>query len=513
MITPYDLYVKIKTINPNYITNLISQGTLLGISDIYYAPRGQRIYFIIGEIYLFYTDDDFETIHDVPEVNTYFDTTPIITGRQGIKYMVETMDDTMIVVGKDWKKASPASTTDWATVEHNVVYRKTAGSSTFTRVELTGTLWTTTVSSKIDAGYLGAGLTKIIAFTNYTKSLYFSTDDGLTWATQDMSAYVLSHIHTLCITKVNNPNNKMWLTFGDDYTGAKGGIYYIDSITGSTLAVPVQAFAERQGYRLVPIACNTKMIVAGNESGCGGLLAISNDTISITNKAWEYLNGRNNLDYHNFRALMITPDNLIVSGTYGYDGTPQQTSGGYIHITDDEGVTYQRIAINHGTSITNMTCSKDNIWAIGSIHYPNKNPLVVFRIAKPVQIPVNPYIVKPVYLDNGKGAMPKLTLAAGASTPMANMSKCKTLTVSVETWGAGDVLIQATPFKTDPAFGGATQADIPGWYTVASMSFRGAEQKRMLLSEQDSHNMMYRIVNKSKTDSILIKHAMFIGRN
>jgi hypothetical protein len=82
-------------------------------------------------------------------------------------------------------------------------------------------------------------------------------------------------------------------------------------------------------------AGNGKHVFIGNESLAGGKLTIQDSEESIDNGDFEYVLGKFRHYYHQFRALLATPDVILISGSssYGYVGdTVRADSGGYQYI-------------------------------------------------------------------------------------------------------------------------------------------------------------------------------------
>jgi hypothetical protein len=507
-----DLEPKLKDLSAYY-----TLGSRLRTNVMYYAQKHNRLYFITGGCYLFYTDNNFETINPVAEINTYYDTTIMNTSYQNIAGIVESVDGTLIIIGKDYRKTSPTSPTDYNATEQGVIWRKPISSSTFTRTIVKTTAWSLPDNCTVASGYFGSSYAKMIAFTNYTKILYYSIDDGLNWLELDMSAYAYLHIHAVYLPKrVYKPQPaRIWFTIGDDWTGAKAGIFYADTLDGSNnITNIVQAYAERPGYRLVALTGTARKMFFGNESGAGGIMSISNDTYSITNKLFEYTLGRNRLDFHQFNALLATDDGVLLAATDSYPAlsTPHKSHGGYVYISNNEGATFIEIPLLEIFDIAQATYDGSNFWIIGAtqISEPNMFSMMVYKIPKPSPYDTlrTPYIVKSPIVDINNTI--KAKLKAGEYSLFVDLADYKSIVMSVETLESGILRLQASPFRTDPNW--TDQGDITGWHDVMTIKFNGAERKDITLPKEITHNRLFRVYNPSASE-LKMKHCMFIAQD
>lgn len=484
------------------------------VSDVFYSKVDKRVYFTLGNVYLFYTEDNFATIKEVSEVNEYYNAIPIGASNQKIVQMTESVDGTLILIAKDFRKPAPASSSDYDATEKGVVWRKPKGTTPFTRTVVNDPAWNIHENGNISSGYFGVNHIKMVAFTSYDQILNYSLDDGLTWLSQDFTAYS-HHLHGVYLPKYEFGGHKakMWLAIGDDFTGQIAGIMHLDTLNGdNTMAGHTWAFRERPGYRLVGITGTRKRMYFGGESSAGGILSISNDDYSIANNLWEYKLGRNRMDFHQFRSLLVTDDGLLFSVTdsYAAANTPHKNQGGYAYLSQDDGATFVEFPINGGRFTRGAAYNGDYFY-FGSNEVDSEktnSPMIMYQLAKPTTVlPPNKYIVKSIYVSNDAGTV---KLPGNGVSIMVDLAAYTQIKVSIETATAGRIKIQAAPFYVDPAW--TPQGDIKGWQDITSVSFSGAERKDIILPKESCYNRLFRVVNATGTE-IQFKHLMFIGQN
>jgi hypothetical protein len=520
---------KINSINSAYITKLTTN-LRRNITDIYYAPKTGLIFVIVGA-YIFYSNDNLDTIIDIPEINTYYNNTPIDVLHQSLYNITESIDGTVVIIASDWRKEAPASATDWNASTQFAVWRKTIVSSTFTRTVITLPGYTPgtnvlTRDSNMSAGYMGANHNKIVGFSIYSsqsdpiKGFFYSLDDGLNWLFCDMASYADHHVHSIAFDKsvYTGHASKIWVAIGDDFTGAKAGVYSADTLDGSNnITNWTQIFAERPGYRLVSIVATAKKIYCGNESASGGLLAISNDATSIANGDWEYLLGRNRLDYHQFRSLVVTDDGIIcsVSDCYPADNKPHKGQGGYAYISTDEGASFKEISLDFYNSAC-VGYDGSNFyfagqWTDGTVGTTySVNSFIIYKLPKPTPYAdlTSPFIVKSPIVD--MGGSNHAYIEAGKATPWVDMSPYKEIVVSMESLGACKLRLQASPFKTSP-YANSQGTDWVGWHDIKTFEFKSAGRIRYVIPSEEAHNRYFRVFNPSNED-ITAKYILFTGR-
>lgn len=504
----FDLESQIRAINDDYVNSTTRQSRRL--HNITYARSWGRIYFVMNR-FLFWTDDGFATINDVPEINRYYEDRPIPQGRQGLIHVIETIDGTILVIAKDWRKTDPSSNSDYSPQENSVVWRMEKGASTFTRTVIsTDWVWDTP-EGNITSGYFGNQPERMIAFGTYTRIFYYSVDDGLTWQTHNMSDYANNHVHSLYLPRtIDVLPCRLWATTGDDPTGNKGGVLYADTWEDDEIGGWTWAFRERPGYRLVGITGNTKRIFVGNESMAGGILSIGADNTSVAEGLWEYGLCRHRLDFHQFKSMIATDDGYLFTATDSYNtgNTPHRSQGGVIYISPDFGATFSEVQLLADHWVTSATYDGEYFYWVGGRVGPSFN---VFRVAKPPMYSkhIPPYVAKSVMVDNGLGNV-RLSLLPGESTPVVDMSAWSSIKLSVRTQGPGVLRVQASPFYTDP-YWRSQGTDIEGWYDVDVLRFTRPGLQEVVLSPEASHNMLFRVLN-STDEPVLIRHIIWTGK-
>lgn len=515
MINSFDIQPKIDKVNPNYSNSLTS----LYISDIYYARTEKRTYFILNRIYAFYTDDDFETVNEIEEINKWFGDL-VSTARQRINYMTETMEKTMMFVGISWRKTdeeNPTSATDWSAENRGFVWRKEKGNSDFVAKAVQTPRWNDSSTSCIDAGYIGDDV-PIVAFTNYTKELWYSLDDGHTWDVFVFSQ-LRDHFHEVYINKAPHKGRgkgRLWAATGDDFNAIENensGVVVWDTLDHEdkiTLNNCKWVFKDRPGYRIVGITGNFNHVYGGNEASAGGMLKIAQNDHSIDDKEWEYCLGRNRFDFHQFRTVIATDDGLLFSATdsYARAETRHKSHGGYIYISQDEGATFREIPIMSTGWVTSATYTGDAFYFVGDrLDTQNLN---VFKLTKQdiLSYPRQNYIAKSPFVENGDGSTPLTLKVNDWYKPIVDMSDYDDINVLIETQGKGVVEIQASKFYTDPNW--HSQGDTEGWQTIRRIKFNRPERKDIHLTDSDRHHKLYRVI--AVDGDVSIKHLIYTGK-
>lgn len=518
-----DIYDKIVALNPNYVsaTHLTDPYTAR-VNDLCFVSGG-RMYLIFADAYVFTSVDGFQSLEEIKEINYCADGL-ISQAHQSIDAVVETMDSSVLFVGRDRRNGSESGFRDDG--EFGIVWRKPQGATSFTRTEVTGSAWMTSKSGNMTAGFFGSARAKMIALGIYGSSdahFYYSLDDGLTWRKQSMTDCFAMHVHELYLPKSVNPRRKarLWVTGGDDSRGERSGVVCFDSLLeDGSLAGLQKIFSEIPGYRVVGINGNGRHVFIGNESLAGGVLKIQDNQESIDNRDFEYVLGKVRHDYHQFRALVATADGILVSGSssYGYiSDTVRADSGGYLYVSNNEGASFIEVAL--GTRwVTTIAYDGSFFWfavtdgrEAGADIARDRFRIYKLRKPSPYAELATPYVAKTVICDTstfyefaGYEAHPHSGLDPNERTMRADMTSYRTVVLAVETLDAGTLVVEAVPF-----YNWSLQDNM--WYEALTLDFLGPERREVLLPETVIHNKYLRVRNAGDS-RIRIRFVAFIGK-
>lgn len=515
-----DLYEAIRKLNPAYIQIVDEAGPFLArIQRLSYAPTERRLYIIFGEGYVFFSDDDLQTLQEVREINYLKDSELVPFGLQSVDAVVETVDGTVLFMGRD-RRAQAG--------EVGVVWRKPRGEPSFTRHEVCRPAWATSKTSCATAGFLGSRHTRAVALTVYGTEdahFYYSLDDGLTWRRQSMASYFRHHVHEVYLPRSvpHNRKARLWVTGGDDPSGEQSGVLcFEDHDDEGALVGPIWVLRETPGYRLVGLTGNGKYVFIGNESLAGGVLKIQDNIESIENGHVEYVLGKVRHEYHQFGALIATPDGILVSGTSNYaiyaGDTVRGDSGGSVFVSNDEGATFIEIPLG-ARWVTSMTYDGRWFWLSASAtreYGPDvsRDRLTVWRLRKPspYQRLVSPYVAKVLLLDSsefyqfaGYSVHPQPVLMPGARTFRVDLSAYRSIGVDVETLDPATLVVEACPFDN-------WRLGANPWYDALVLVLDAPGRYRYTLPETASHNRHFRIRNDSP-HPVRIRMLAFTGKS
>lgn len=273
---PIEIFNLLVALNPKYVDpTFLSDQYTAKVNSLYFVQSDRRLYLIFADAYVFASSDGLATMEEVREIN-YYAGDLIPQARQSIDAVVESMDGTVLFVGRDKRKPSFSESDYYNDKEVSVVWRKPCNRKNFTRTEVTNTTWLTSKAGNITAGYFGDQRAKMIAlgiYSNDDAHFYYSFDDGLTWHRHSMADCFALHVHELYLPRSVNPHRKarLWITGGDDPSGKSSGIVCFDSVReDGSLGGFQRVFNEVPGYRVVSINGDGKHVFVGNESLAGG---------------------------------------------------------------------------------------------------------------------------------------------------------------------------------------------------------------------------------------------------
>lgn len=238
-----DLFQEIFLLNRTYLDfNLYTDPHEARINCLYYSQTDGRLYIIFANSYILFSEDNLASLNEVAEIN--YDAGGLISrDKQFIDAVVGTMDGSVLFAGRDRRTSNS---------EAGIVWRKSLGCSSFTRhVVVTNPAWKTSMSGNMTSGYFGDEHRKMVALAIYAPTnahFFYSFDDGLSWKKQEMSKQFKNHVHEVYLPSSIGANRKarLWMTGGDDTTGEKSGLLYIDSKSFGGLGSRVGCFESNQ---------------------------------------------------------------------------------------------------------------------------------------------------------------------------------------------------------------------------------------------------------------------------
>jgi hypothetical protein len=497
-------------------TELVPDPYVMRVTGLAFAPAAGRLYVIYAGSYLFYSDDGLRSLHAVSEVNTV-GPDPIPGPLQAIDAIVETVEGTLLLAGSDRRDGGEPL---------GVVWRKPRGAHGFQRRVITEPAWRTSPSVKLTAGFFGPTHARMIALSIYAPEdahLYFSLDDGLTWRRQAMAEHFLLHVHDVYLPPSVEPSRvaRLWVTGGDDPTGARSGVMCFESLDADgNLGGARWAFRESPGYRLVSLHGNGKHVFVGNESVAGGVIKIQDNLESIAARDFEYTLGKARHDYHQFNALLATRDGLLVAGTSSYRATGDTVradSGGYLYVSADEGATYREVALGD-TWVQAIADDGSVLWIAASSSRDNtpdvsRHRFQLLRLPRPSpgEPLAMPFVAKVVLLDSsrfyqvaGYADHPRPTLAPGERTLRVDLSAWGSIVVAAETFGPGTLAVEGLPFQN-------WRLEDHPWRDVATLVFEGAGRGEVALGDGARHNRWFRVRNAGP-EPLQVSSLAFLGR-
>jgi hypothetical protein len=511
-----DLEPKIAAVNSAYLDPAMAGGAYNArINDITYCSSDRRLYLIYADRFIFWSDDDFATLHDVREVN-YEGESLVAPNSQSIDAIVSTMRGTVVFVGRDRREGEPAG----------ITWRKERNADLFFRHASAKPPWRTSKAGNAAAGYFGAPPRDMLAVAIYaeTAHLYFSLDDGITWSLQDLSDAFSLHVHQVYLPHAVHPQRtaRLWVTGGDDPSGARSGVVCFDALDSDGLLAGFRyVLRERPGYRLVGLSGNGKNIYVGNESLAGGLLKLQDNAQSIEAQDFEYILGKNRHDYFNFRAIVATSDGLLVAGSdsYGRVGdTIRADSGGYLYVSTDDGASFREISLG-AKWVTSIAYDGAAFWVAMSMGGDETAPdissrrLTLLRLPKPSNLAelTDPYCAKVVISDSsefyraaGYASFPRAELHPDQVTFRVDMSRYRHLALLVDTYEAGELSVESLPF-TD------WHLDADRWLPVTTTRFEAASRRQFQIPETASIARYFRARNVGSRP-LALRQLAFLGK-
>jgi len=509
-----DLSRAIRAIDPAYLEASARPPFETRIHVVAWCAADARLYVVVADAYVFWSDDGGRYWHEVGEVNRRSNGVIHPAGAQHVDAIVDTPEGSVLLIGRDAHDGS----------EHGVVWRKQAGASTFARMVATATPWATTKGGNATAGFIGAPPRAMVALAVYASPAHFWTsfDDGQSWRRQELGSTFAMHVHEVYLPRsaTLQRSARLWVSGGDDPTGAGSGVVTFDNV-GPDGALGGLNFAlrERPGYRLVGLAGDGKHVYIGNESLSGGALRILDNAQSIAAADFEYVLGKNRHDYHQFRSMVATADGLFAaaSDSYAYvSDTIRADSGGYLYLSGDGGASFREISLGMKW-ITGLVCDGAALWIAGGMNReygpdPSALAMSLLRVPKPGALEVlsSPYCTKAIVMDSsafytmaGYADHPRPALRPGERTFRVDLSPYASAVVEVETYGPATLTVEALPFQN-------WHPDEDAWRDVATLS-TAAGRVGAQLPPLAMHNRWFRVRN-SGTAAVELKRIAFVAR-
>lgn len=515
--TRVDLARRIAEVDPRYLsTALVPDPYVMRCSGLAFARGEGRLYLVYAGSHLFFSDDGLRSLHAVAEVNAAG--AGLVAGPfQAIDAVVETVAGTILAAGNDARDGGE---------RRGVVWRKPRGAAAFQRHVVAEPAWRTSPSVKLAAGFFGREHVPLVALSIYAPDdphLYVSLDDGVSWRRQAMDDHFVHHVHDVYLPPSVEAARvgRLWVTGGDDPTGARSGVVCFDTLdAGGRLGPARWIFRERPGYRLVGLAGNGTHVFVGNESVAGGVVKIQDNLETFEGRDFEYALGKARHDYHQFNALLAARDGLLVAGTSSYRATGDTVradSGGYVYVSADEGASYREIALGD-TWVQGLADDGASLWIAASSGRDNspdisRHRLELLRLPRPCpgEPLAQPFVAKPVVLDSsrfyefaGYADHPRPTLQPGERTLRVDLSAWGSLVVVGEAYGAGTLAIEGLPFQH------WRLSDHP-WRDVATLVFEGAGHAEVVLGDGARHNRWFRARNAGRAP-LELASLTFLGR-
>lgn len=485
------------------------------IHALAWCASDARLYVVVADAFVLWSDDAGTTWHEVAEVNRGADGTLLAYGVQHVDAIVDTLAGTVLLIGRDARDGR----------ERGVVWRKPVGASTFTRVVTTDPPWGTTKGGNATAGYIGGPPREMVALSVYESPahLWTSLDDGLSWQRQDLRTTFALHVHEVYLPRSANSSrvSRFWVSGGDDPSGEGSGVVTFDGVTADGALTGLRhVVRERPGYRLVGLAGDGKHVYIGNESLAGGALRILDNAQSIERGDLEYVLGKHRHDYHQFRSMVATADGLLAaaSDSYAYvSDTVRADSGGFLYVSSDGGASFSERSLGMKW-ITALVYDGDAFWIAGGMNReygadPSDLRLTLVRVPKPGvhDVVATPYCAKAVVMDSsafyamaGYPTHPRPRLAPGERTLRVDLSPYASIALDVHTYGPAKLVVEALPFQNWNPEGDA-------WRDVAAVETGATGRGGALLPPLAAHNRWFRVRNAGAID-IEVARIAFVGR-
>ena len=512
-----DVAAAIRTIDPAYLAGSGAAGAdALRLHALAWSAVDRRLYVVFSDAFVFWTDDGGGRWHEVSEINRGPDRRLRTRGEQHVDAIVDTMAGSVLAIGRDGHDGTPIG----------VVWRKPGGATTFERNVVADPAWKTGKSGNAAAGYFGnpAKPMVVVAVYDSPAELWTSVDDGLHWRRQDLSGTFALHVHEVYLPRSANVQRpaRMWVSGGDDVSGAASGVVTFDALQpDGALGGMTFALRERPGYRLVGLAGDGKHVYIGNESLSGGMLRILDSAQSIALSDFEYVLGKHRHDYHQFRSMVATPDGLLAAATdsYAFTGdTIRADSGGFLYVSNDGGASFREISLGMKW-VSGLVCDGDAFWVAGGMNRedgpdPSALRMTLIRIPKPppFETLTGPLCTKLLVADSqsfytmaGYPSPPSPVLAPGERTFRVDLSPYRTIVLHVDVGGPATLHVEALPYTT-------WHPDEDAWQDVASLVCAGPGRSSIQLSPLATHNRWFRVRNAGDI-AIDVRSMAFVGRS
>jgi len=510
-----DLHPKIARLNPDYFRDEVTGGLYQSrLQNVHFATSDGLLYLLYANAFVFTSSDGCRTLQEVREIN-YRGDQLVTAASQSVDAVVDTMRRTVLLLGTDERDGR----------RRGVAWRKESGQAEFTRSAVTDEPWLISKAGNASAGFFGRQSMDMVAVSMYVPGahFYFSVDDGHSWRKQDLSDVFAEHVHEVYLPRSTTPGRpaRLWVTGGDDPSGERSGVICYDTWSNQGgLGEFRFVLRERSGYRLVAISGNGKHVYIGNESVAGGVLKILDNQEALDASDFEYVLGKNRHDYHQFRSLLATLDGFLVSATDSYNfvgDSVRADSGGYIYISNDDGASFREIPLA-AKWVTGLTCDGRSFWATVSTYRENgvdtsENRFTVLRIPKPSSVTplMDPYCVKAVVVDSSAfyemaryKDHPRASLDPGERTFRVDLSKYRTISVTIDAWGPASLVVEALPFYN-------WSLAENRWIDVERIVVERAGIQQVMLSDAASHNRFFRIRNDGKKPAEF-RSIAFVGK-
>jgi hypothetical protein len=511
-----DVADAIRAIDPTYVdAEHAGDAWSTRIHAVAWSAADERLYVIVADAFVFWTDDDFATLHEVREINRGPEGAIHPHGRQHLGAVVDTVSASVLVIGRDRRDGA----------ERGVVWRKPAGARTFERSIGAELPWATTTGGNATAGYIGNPPREMIAFAVYESPAHFwySLDDGISWRAQPLGKTFAMHVHEVYLHRSANLQRtaRLWVSGGDDPSGVGSGVVTFDGVSDDgRLVGPEYVLRERPGYRLVGLAGDGKHVYVGNESLSGGILRILDNAQSIALRDFEYVLGKHRHDYHQFRSMAATADGLLAaaSDSYTFSGdTIRADSGGFLYVSNDGGASFREISLGMKW-ITALVYDGRAFWIAGGMNReygadPSLLRMTLLRVPKPgpYDALASAYCAKAVVVDSssfyrmaGYAEHPTPMLAPGERTFRVDLSPYASIAVEAETIGSATLAVEALPFQN-------WHPDEDAWRDVATLVTGAAGRVSAMLPTLAAHNRWFRIRNAGP-NPIAVRRLWFVGR-
>jgi hypothetical protein len=510
-----DLAPHLRRIDPAYLEPAhAGPAAEARIHALAWTAADARLYVVVANAFVFWSDNGGRYWHEVPEVNRRAGALAL-HGEQHIDAIVDTPRGTVLLLGRD-RYDGP---------ERGVVWRRPAGAGTFTRTVATDPPWGTTKGGNATAGWFGTPPREMVALSVYVSPahFWFSLDDGVTWRRQELGDVFAHHVHEVLLHRSATLGraSRLWVTGGDDPSGTGSGVTTFESLDADgTLAGFRYVLRERPGYRLVGLAGDGKHVYVGNESLSGGVLRVLDNAQSIELADFEYALGKARHDYHQFRSLVATPDGLLAAASDSYafvSDTIRADSGGYLYLSNDGGASCRELSLGMKW-ITGLVYDGSSFWVAGGMNReygpdPTALRLTLLRVPKPAPFTdlSSAYCAKPVVMDSsafyemaGYADHPHPALAPGERTFRVDMAPYASISVVADTRGPAELVVEALSFRN-------WHPDHDRWHEVATLRTDGPGRAEALLPRLAAQNRWYRVRNAG-AEPVELRELSFIGR-